>query len=313
MTLTVRDIGEWGNDLYLSCDTTEAAGVGCVIAQPTVGTGVVDITAALDALQEEQFIGAYAVGQSDAATRADVLDDVNTAWTFTTDRPRIALFPVVGDVSTGETDAAALDSYRIAVTVAEKFVGVGQPWSVDSARSMAAVLNAAAASRLYSRTRPNANFNNDRIAGVARPGTMTRDDRDDAILGGITVLIDNAQGASILKPTSTAITDQTDGGSGPDNRWGPLEIAKTVQAVWWQVRAILDKFTEADQTQETAAQVKSAALGLLRIFERDGVVGPITDDSAIVKLTLTQILVTLAYGVRVNKSVVSVTHKVQSE
>lgn len=314
VTLTVRERGTWGNDVYVACDTRNAPGISCAVAAGAAGTGVVDVTAALDALKEQQFIGAYAVGQDDAVTRADVLADVKDAWTFGTDAPRLALFPIVGDASDAETEAAAIDDWRIMVTVGEKFVGTGQPWSDRSSRSMAAVLNAAVASRLFSRSKPNANYNSARIAGSARPFSISRQELDDAINGGVTMLLQGVEGAQIARAVISAVTDQTAGGSGPDKRWQPFEIAKVVQAIWWQTRALLNVFTRQDRTQRTAAEAKSAALGILRAAEREGWITNITNDSAIVTIVTagaTQLIVNYTYDVVTNIDVVAVTHKVR--
>lgn len=316
VTLVVRENGEYGNDIYLAVDDSGAPGITATIAQSVTGSGVSAVVTALAALQDEQFIGVYVVGQDDTTTRAAVLADVQDSWTFGTDRPRHAIFPIVGDASDAETETALIDDYRIIVSVGEKFLGVGQPYSPASSRSMAANLGAGLGSRLYSRSRPNANYNRARIDGLARDFAVTRQELDDAINGGVTMLVNGENtGAEIVRAVTSAVTDQTPGGSAPDKRWQPFEITRVIQEIWWQTRALLDVFASRDRTDRTRAEAKAAALGLLRSAAREGWISEVTNESAIVTIEVsggaTQLVVDYSYSVITNTDVAAVTHRVR--
>lgn len=318
VTLTTREPGEWGNNVFLQVDVSNAPGIIVAIAGSVPGVGVTVLTTALANLVNEQFIDSVVSNQSDAASRTSLIAHINDGWDFLNDRPRIGIFPSIGDSATAQTDASAIDDWRIAVTNGEQLTGVGQPYTPDSARSMAAFLAASVAIRLSSRPdRPNANNNQKTIAGVAFLGQPARALTDNTLDGGVTPLVGGGT-ARILRPVSSAITDQTANAGptpAPDKRWQPIEIAYVVLNIWRDMRSVLNKYSIEDVTADVAQRAKMDALAKLRAREKDDWIKGITNDSAIVTLSETggsnKLKIELTYSVLVNIDVIAVEHKVQ--
>lgn len=314
-TLTARELGEWGNDVFFDLDVSEAPGVAVVVAAGAVGAGVVALTTALDNLLDVQFVDSVTIGQSDAASRAALKSHILDGWDFATDRPRVGIFAVPGDSGAAVTEASLLDDWRIMVPNPEKLGSA--PFSTTSGRSMAAVMGASVAVRLSSRPdRPNGNHNQKRIAGYAAEGLPARLVSDNTLDGGVTPLV-NGGDARILRPISSAINDQTiNAGPSPtpDLRWQPIEIAYVVIALWRQVRVILDKYTQEDVTSDIAQRAKLEVLALLRAAAASQWIMPVSDDAVFVKVVdmggSNQLTAALQYSVLVNIDVVAIEHKV---
>ena len=318
MTLTWREDGVWGNGAFVRVDVSEAPGLTVTIATGVAGTGVVVIDTALANVLNEQFVDSVVCNQSDSVSRTALKTHIGQGWDFVNDRPRVGIFPTTGDTATAQTDAVALDDWRICAVNGEQLVGTGQPLTDKSARSLPSLLATSLAVLLSSRPRrPNANHNQARIAGYAYEGLPVRSITDNTLDGGVTPLFYGGD-ARVLRPISTAITDQTINAGptpAPDKRWQPIEIAYTVLNVWRDMRAILEKYTTEDVTDDIAQRAKMDALRVLRRRQADEWITGITDDSALVTVVESggsnRLLVKLKYSVLVNIDVVAVNHKVQ--
>jgi len=315
VTTTAREKGEHGNDIFITADVTNAPGITVTVAQTVVGVGVVSLVNALDQTLGIDLLDAVVVCQDDAQTITDLSVHVENAWQYDTDRPVLGVMGSTGDLSLATATAAALDRYRIQVTNAEKIVGVGAPWdAANSSRSMAAMIAAGSAARLYSQEKPNYNYARARLPGRGRPGTLDRTVANAAIAAGVCVIVDDGQGARYLDPVTTAITDQTGQTIAPDIRWQPVEIVRTVQAVWNQARVILDRFASADQTQETLDSAKTSTLSMLRNAALARWIATPDDTDVATSFAdlggTIRLVVDVEYRVLVGVRIVEVTHRV---
>lgn len=286
VTMTAREIGAIGNDTYFAVDDTNAPGVTVTVVETVPGTGVVDLTAAMEATLADPDIriGAIVAMQGDPQTGLDLADHIEKAWTFDTDSPRVGFYPVPGDLSDAMTEAAAIDDLRIAVTVNEKLAGVGTPFDPNSGQSMVSTMTAGAAAVLFSQDRPNHNFNGVEIAGHAREQIL-RDELNDAINAGVMVFAQRRGVATIVDPITSALTDQTDAATGAPNKvWQPIEYVKVIREIWEQFRFVARKFSTADFSEQTRGRAQEQFLATLRDARGAGWIAAVDESSVTVEL-----------------------------
>jgi hypothetical protein len=125
-----------------------------------------------------------------------------------------------------------------------------------------------------------------------------------------------------VDPVSTATTDQTGQSPGVlDRTWQPIEIAKTVAAVVRSVNEMLAGLEQLAATEETRLTGKARALGVLRAFNRLGVISgvagaasAIEDDAVGAEFenvgAATHLVIDLNYAVIVGLDIVAVRHNV---
>jgi len=317
VTITARIPGEWGNGLVIVIDDTNAPGVSVAEARTVVGTGVPLITDALDETLNIPLLRAI-VAPADSTNNPLVKTHVVGSRDYDVDGWHCSIQVMEeSDISDAVTEAEIMNDWAIMLGVAEKFAGSGTTFNGrTSARSLAPVLAASLASRLFSQARPNYNFNRAVFSGKARPGKLLNSTINDAINGGVSVLSQDAAGNSIvIDPVTTAIYDQTTPGSTvSDKRWQPFEVFKTVQELIFQMRAILDKYVKADNTLSTLASAKADGLTVLRQAEALGWITDVSESSVTVEAVInggsTVMDMELNFSVVTGIDIVAVTQKV---
>jgi phage tail sheath gpL-like len=280
-----------------------------------VGAGVTDLTTALDASFSTLDYQVVVVPQQDAATLTAVIAHIADAWGDPgIDRPRVVVLGVDGTIGTAQTAASTLDDYRALIANAEK------PASPIVARSLSLPYELAAevGTLLISQSRPNPNLNKSRIVTPGRGQLLLNS--SDEIASGVTVVQPPTgadHGGRVLRPVSTAITDQTGQTSAPDTSWQPIEIALTVIYTWLQMRAALERFSSDPElgvsSEANRQSARQSVLGVLELEAASNYLAFNADEQDVQYETIggsRRLRVSLRYAVITATDIVAVTHDV---
>ena len=195
VTLTHPHAGVTGNDVVLATESP-VAGVGIAYAQSVAGTGVVDITAAIDSLYDKQYDG-IAIANHAAADIADLTAHLAAAWGYSQQKPRHFFVGERGSLGTALALATAANDKGVIVLNAE---GTG---STPGEVAAAGVLS------WFAYEEPNINMDGQKLALYAPIASLAYTDSEieSALAGGVTPLVPTADGfLQIERLTTTATT-----------------------------------------------------------------------------------------------------------
>ncbi len=316
ITITARENGICGEWVLIERDASGVAGVTIDGQSVTAGAGVTDLETALDVSLETDW-DAIVLPQQDAVTRTQLKQHIEAAWRYDHERYRIAVVGVSGTVGEAQTFASGIDDYRIVVVNAERLAALPRVSSPSLPYEAAAEV----ATRLFSQSKPNANFNLKPLATPGRRRALLPTIENDAIMAGVTVLgpaRELTAGGVLVRPVSTAITDQTGETDAPDTRWQPIEIAKTVAALARQMGLALVRFSkgidEGRRTEENRISARQSAITVLTAAVRQGWIAPFPKSGVQAAYKdvggSARLCLDLSYSVIVATDIVAVTHNV---
>lgn len=194
VTTTNVTKGVNGSDVVVERISTPA-GVTVVCAQTVAGAGTAGIATALGALYDRRY---HAVVLSNHATgdAATILAEASAAWSYSQKNYRFFFLGERGSLGTAQTLQAAFNDYRVVVVSCE-----GSP-------SLPGELAVCAAVAEFSREKPNANLDGERLA-VVPPSALaayTNAEIESALNGGVTPLTPDGVFTKIERLVTTQIT-----------------------------------------------------------------------------------------------------------
>lgn len=194
VTTTHGHVGVTGNDVAIATQSG-IAGVGVAHAQSVAGTGIVDITNAVDALYDKQYDG-IAIANHAAADMADIVAHLAAAWGYSQQKPR---FLVVGD-------RTSLGSAQALATAANAFNAITV--SCEGSGSLPGELAAAACASWFSNEAPNVNMDGRKLLVYAPTAALAYTDAEveAALAGGVTPLTPLPDGYTKLERLVATVT-----------------------------------------------------------------------------------------------------------
>lgn len=182
VTCTHANLGVNGNDVDYEI-VSYPSGVTVATTQTVAGSGVVDITAALDALMGADF-NAVCIANHLAADTADVLANLVTAWGMESKRWRHIFIGETGSVSTANGLADDIGNKGALVI------------SCENSPSLPGELAVACAVAAVGKPRPNANLNDEELVIYPPPAASvyTNAEIESLLAGGCTPLMPTANG-----------------------------------------------------------------------------------------------------------------------
>jgi phage tail sheath gpL-like len=235
VTVTAAAPGVTGNDVVFATETP-VTGVGIAYAQSVAGTGVANITTALDALFDRDY-DAIAIANHAAADVTNLLTHVTAAWGFSQQRPRHAFIGERGSLGTAQALATAANDKAVLVVNAE---GTG---------STPGEIAAAAATAWFGYEAPNVNMDGVKLALFAPTSALAYTDAEveSALAGGVTPLTPTADGQLKIE---MLITTATTVGGAPFEGLKEVAVSRTAA---WMGRQIHARFM-AEFRQETLGE-----------------------------------------------------------
>jgi len=119
VTFTHAAKGENGGDVLIEV-VSKPAGVGVTIATSAAGSGVIDITASLDAAEGQDF-KFIAIENHKSADITDLATHLASMWAATTKRFRFAFVGGRASLATQQALASAADDFKVVQITAENF------------------------------------------------------------------------------------------------------------------------------------------------------------------------------------------------
>ncbi len=316
VSLTVPHAGVNGNDVDVTVVQT-VAGVTIAGSVTTAGTGVTDITAALDALSAVPM-DAVAIGNHAAADITDINSDWALRWNYSEKRFRFYFLGEMGSIGTATSLASAANHQSVLIA------------SMEGCKSTAGEMATALMMATYSRERPNANYD-----GLELPlyppdaATLyTPSEVETALSVGLTPL------GGVVDPFTRAVTDgvvkiirmvttKTTQNSQPFEVLKDLAVARTgvylsaqldaAFAARWSGNASPDGTLLTD---DVILQIKDFIVSMLRELEGLNILRNV--DADIAQLVVERDLVTpgrvnvsITYTVVVGLHQIAFVHKVQ--
>lgn len=315
LTLTARESGVWGNQLYLALDADEVNGIEAAVTRTNDGAGELDITAARAPLLSVDWSGVCFPG-SVGAMPATIKGYADDAWQYASGHAPLVVTGCTGDINTALATARAYNHRHIAMTWAEHVPGAGNTsWSAGkSARSHDFEVAAAVAARLFSQEKENANYNLASLPCYGRSASIERQTLNEAIAAGITVVLRPALGDAQAHIVDPVVTMSRDEHGALDTEWQPVECVRVKAAITRLLATELRGFPRMDGDDDTRASAISAALAVLRDAARRKLVrAPVDDDVAAEYKNVNgsrRLVIELAYGVIVGLDIVEVTHNI---
>ena len=314
LTLTAREPGTWGQQLYLGLDTSEVNGITAEVTRGEAGAGELDISMAKDALLAMDWHGVCFPGS--APGMPDVIKSyADDAWHYSKGHAPLVVTSHGGSMNEAVTAAKSYNHRHVLMAWAEHVPATSGVWEARaSARSHDFEVAAAVAGRLFSRTKVNSNYNLATLPCYGRADNIERNALNETIAAGVTVVVEPVEEDTpglILDPVVTMSRDEH---GAPDTEWQPAECVRVTAEITRQLGAELSGFPTMDGDADTKASAVSAALAVLRAAAKDKLIKPPADDhvSADYKNIngSRRLVVDLAYAVIVGLDIVEVTHNI---
>lgn len=176
VTLTHNHLGENGNDVITRAGA-QPAGITLVVAAGVAGVGVSDITASLDALAGIDVDG-IAIANHKAADITDALTHVESMWGPAEKKWRWLFIGENGTMATATALADAANHHAIVIS------------NCEQSASLPGEIAAATCAAVFSRERPNAGYNKQRLPLAPCPiaYAYTNTEVETGIAAGLVVL-----------------------------------------------------------------------------------------------------------------------------
>lgn len=263
VTTTNTHNGVTGNSILFATETP-VAGVSIAFAQSVAGTGVADITNALDALYDKDYDG-IAIANHAAADVTDALAHLTVAWGFSQQKPRFIFIGENGSLATAQTLATAANDKAVLVVNAE------------STGSLPGEIAAAACVAWFSYERPNINMDGVKLALYAPVASLAFTDAEveSALNGGVTPLTPTPDGQ--LKIESLITTKVTEA-SAPFEGLRDAANPRTAAYMGRQIGAAYaaqfkqeNLVTANDEGLSVLDRVRDMVIGVQRAAEAQGI------------------------------------------
>jgi phage tail sheath gpL-like len=280
VTLTHAVTGINGTDVIVTVDQQVAGNVPTV-ATTVPGVGVVDITAALDALAPLPFDG-IAIGNHAAADVTDINTDIASRWSYSEKRWRYYFIGERGSIGTATALAAAANHQAVVIA------------SMEGCLSTCGEMATALCFATFSRERPNANYDGLKIPlfPPAAATVYTPTEVETAIAAGLTPLTAEIDPFTRTVTAGVAkiermITTKTTISSAPFEVLRDLAVSRVgVYAAQQFDVAFITRFgAEANPdgtlaSDDTIDQIKDMIEGILRLMQAGQIIRNVDDDLA---------------------------------
>jgi phage tail sheath gpL-like len=316
VSFTAPQVGVNGNDVAVTVKQT-VAGITLTPATPTPGTGVYDITAALDALAAVPMDG-IAIANHAAADITDINSDVALRWNYAEKRFRFYFLGESGTIGTATALASAANHQSTLIA------------SMEGCKSTPSEMATALMMATFSRERPNANYD-----GLQLPlyppdaATLyTPTEIETALAVGVTPL------GGVVDPFTRAVTDgvvriirmvttKTTQNSQPFEVLKDLAVARTGVYVSQQRDAAYAARWSGDAnpdgtllTDDVIDQIKDFIIAMMRELEGLNILRNVDADIAQLVVerdagTPGRVNVSITYTVVVGLHQITFVHKVQ--
>ena len=315
MTMTAKEAGLWGEQLYLALDTSEVNGITATVTRGETGAGELDISAARNALLTVDWSCVCFPG-SEPAMSGEIVQYVDNAWDYAHGHAPLAVTGCHGDIVDALTVALGYNHRHITLAWSEHVPGDnGEVWSSRlSSRSHDFEVAAAVAARLFSQEKANTNYNLASLPCYGRSDNFGRTTLNEAIGAGITVVLRPSFGGDAARIVDPVTTISKDKYGAPDTEWQPVECVRVKADITRKLAAELAGFPTMDGDADTKASATSAALAVLRDAGKRKLITPPADDD--VKADYRKVngsnrmIVEISYGVIVGLDIVEVTHNI---
>lgn len=286
VTLTHNTKGVNGGDVAVTIDSAVAGNTQALV-NTVAGTLVTDHQPALDALAPLPFDG-LALANHAAADITEVLTDSAARWGYAEKRWRFYFFGEMGSIGTATTLASAANDRSVLIA--------NMPGCLNTAGEMAAALCVKA----FSTTRPNANFDGQRLPLSPPPAAsvMTPTQIESALAAGLVPLgavLDSKRnvvdGFATIK---RMVTTKTTSGGQPYGLLRDLAVPRTGVYMARQVDAAYEQRFGADAagpdgtliSDDTVGQVKDMYEGLARAAQDINILKNVDADIAALRVEI---------------------------
>ncbi len=316
VTLTHPTKGINGVDVAVSISQA-VAGSSLAVATTATGAGVIDITAALDALAPLPFDG-IAISNHAAADITDITTDIASRWSYSEKRWRYYFLGEMGSIGTATALAAAANHQGVVIG------------SMEGCLSTAGEMATALAYATFSRERPNANYDGLKIPlyPPAAATVYTPTEVETAIDAGLTPLTAEIDPFTRNVTEGVAriermITTKTTISSAPFEVLRDLAVSRTGVYFAQQLDAAYAARFSADAnpegtlaTDDTIDQVRDMIEGIARLLEESSIVRDVDDNLARLvverdSVSIGRFNVDVAYTVVVGLHQIAYVHRVQ--
>lgn len=214
VTCTHTHTGTTGNDVVYEV-VSAPSGVTVASAQSVAGTGVIDISNALDAAVDRNY-DAVAVSIHSATAVTDALSHLTAMWGYSQKFWRWLFIGDKASLGTAQGYATSADSEKILIP------------SCEACPNLPSEIATAAAVYAFGTERPNANYDGGELALYPPPAASayTAAEIESALAGGVTPLKPTASGAR-LQVVRMITTKLTEGGV-PFDALKDLAISRTL-------------------------------------------------------------------------------------
>lgn len=286
VTLTHNHFGENGNDIIVTA-SSQPAGVALVSAAGVAGVGVVDITAALDALAGIDVDG-IAIANHKAADVTDGLAHINEMWGAAEKKWRWLFIGENGSLATATALAGAANHTAIVVG------------NCESSPSLPGEIAASMCAAVFGRERPNAGYNKKRLPLYPPPmaSAYTTTEVETGLEAGVSVMTPIAdvrsksllEGVLKIERLVTTKTEDDDGNPFEPNR--DIGVSRTGAYLARQVDVnYSNKFgPDADDpdgvlnTDDTKDRVRDMIANLLYDAQDQKIVKSVETDLALLQI-----------------------------
>lgn len=280
VTLTHATKGINGTDIAVSVELN-VGGNTLAVANTAVGAGVVDITAALDALAPLPFDG-IAISNHAAADIADITTDIASRWSYSEKRWRYYFLGEPGTIGTATSLASSANHQAVVIA------------SMEGCLSTAGEMATALAFATFSRERPNANYDGLKVPlyPPAAATVYTPTEVETAIAAGLTPLTAEIDPFTRNVTEGVAkiermITTKTTQGSQPFEVLRDLAVSRTGVYLALQLDAAYAARFGAEAnpdgtlaSDDTIDQVRDMIEGILRLAEEGQIIRNVDNDLA---------------------------------
>jgi phage tail sheath gpL-like len=262
--------GENGGDVVYEV-VQQPAGVSVALGSTATGAGVIDITAALDALTMSTHM-AIAIENRKSADVTDAKAHTAVAWGPGEKRYRWVFIGAPATLSTANSLAGGANDKTVVVV------------SCEATPSLGGELAAAAAVKAFSKTLPNANLDFEELDIYPPPAASayTTSEVESALAAGTTPIVPTDAGDAVM--IQRLVTTKTTTNSSPDETQTDLAYSRTAAYMSTQVDTKLraafgPSSPEADRlmTDTTLARMRDVILEVNREAERLSIVQDVED------------------------------------